>query len=98
LARFLSGDTSKIWSPRNPSYQIQPQRVWEQLRAHYPSDFIVSPTELIAWHDFQAQQSEALGEWITAVFHLERLARLAPNSPAVLERLNWARRKLGTAN
>ncbi len=97
LARFLSGDTSKTWSSRDPSSQIPPQQVWEELRRRYPSDFNVSRQELIAWHDFEAKLNEARSQWLVAAFHLERLQRLCPDSPAVVLRLADARRNLNVS-
>ena len=52
------------------------------------------PQDLRPWHKQQAVLAELRGDWFSAVFHLDRLAKETPDDASILSRLSAARRKL----
>ena len=67
---------------------------WEKLSARHSSEFTVSPDELSAWHQREAEDSEKAGQWSAAVFHWEQLTRAKPEDQTLSGRLAAARQKL----
>jgi WD40 repeat protein len=63
------------------------QTEFRTLQAAYPSAFETSRDEIMSWHEFQAEQSEAEQDWFGATFHLEQLLALDPDSPSLTNRL-----------
>jgi WD40 repeat protein len=97
IARLLSGGNvtrsrQMLSSPSSPS-RLLPD-LWEHLRNKYPATFTVSPEDIAAWHEFQAEACESGQQWAAAIFHLERLQRLRPDDPSLSGRLALAKKKL----
>ncbi len=59
---------------------------WHGLREKYPGQFASTPSEAVAWHLREAQQSEAEGNITAASFHLERALERAPLDPVIARR------------
>jgi WD40 repeat protein/serine/threonine protein kinase len=98
LVRLLSSGAAPAASgtPAPPSESLE--SLWQRLRAHYAADFAISPTAFVAWHEFEAQESEMQGQWSAAAFHLERLARLHADDPSLTQRLARAKEHLRNGN
>jgi WD40 repeat protein len=64
---------------------------WETLRKRYSSNFTVSPAQVLAWHQHQAEDAEEKKCWFTAAFHLERLIALQGANPDLLRRRDFIR-------
>jgi hypothetical protein len=94
IAQLLSGDTgSPTDEPAQPL--VEPlEKAWQRLRATYPEEFTTSIEEMMAWHEFQARESESEKQWSAAVFHLEHLLSLRPNDPSLVNRLTRAKEHL----
>jgi WD40 repeat protein len=93
FASVLTGEAPGIADKL--SYSSESIRAaWQQLRAKYPTAFTVSPSEVRAWHLFQAELSEGRRQWFAAAFHLSQLISNAPPDPALLERLDRAKKHL----
>jgi WD40 repeat protein len=83
LAAFLAGGQ---FIPRATKQLTDSSGVvWQRLRGKYPEAFSTTQVEIIRWHEFQAEESEAEGAWAAAAFHLEILLKLKPGE-AVLAR------------
>jgi hypothetical protein len=94
LAHFLSGDTV---TPEgvSPEQQLASlQALWQRLRASYPSAFTVSTEQIVAWHEFQARESELAEKWFAAKFHWQQLLTLRPGDQAFAEHLKHAQDRL----
>ena len=95
LADLLSGNTPNPHGGGMASTRTESLgSLWDQLRRKYPSTFTTSTAEIEAWHQFQAEQSEADKQWSAAIFHLNRLLRLRPNDSSLLERIARANENL----
>jgi hypothetical protein len=91
LARLLSSGTA-AGPPAPPSESLE--ILWQRLRTHYAADFAISPAEITAWHEFEAQDSELQAQWFAAAFHLERLLSLQADNPSLTQRLARAKENL----
>jgi WD40 repeat protein len=98
ISRLLSGNLSNSTDGLASSKSKSPEAMWERLQAQYPSNFTVSAQEIEAWHEFEAEDSEANQEWYAAVFHLQQLLSLHPDSPKILDRLTRANEHLKSQN
>jgi WD40 repeat protein len=94
LAHFLAGDTIDSLRRLTGRPQESLQSLWQRLRTHYPSDFSTSADEIVAWHAFEAEDSQLREQWSAAGFHLERLLALRPADPSLAERLARAKAHL----
>jgi WD40 repeat protein len=96
LVCLLSGDTTSraAQQPGSPSMEA----LWQQFRNQYPAEFAVSPEEIAAWHELQAQDSELQARWFAAAFHLEHLLPLRAGDPSVSQRLARAKKQLQNSN
>jgi tetratricopeptide (TPR) repeat protein len=56
------------------------------LRAQYPDQFQRSTERLAAWHRFEVDECEAVGNWSAAAWHLDRLLANRPTDWALLVR------------
>jgi Flp pilus assembly protein TadD len=65
------------------------------LRATFPEYFRPSDDGGRAWHDRQARETEAAGDWFAAAWHLSRLLDLGEKTAAVYSRRAMARARLG---
>jgi WD40 repeat protein len=98
VAYLLAGDVVKA-SGRLPAPRPESlQTLWGRLRNKYPSTFTASEQEIAVWHEFQAEQCEAAGQWSGAVFHLEQLLALQPGNLSFAGRLGHAREQAGSAD
>ncbi len=66
---------------------------WESLHQKYPEEFAVDPDEEFRWNARGAEEAETSGEWFAALWHLERLEKLKPETPW-RHRIDGARAKL----
>jgi WD40 repeat protein/serine/threonine protein kinase len=95
MARLLSGGPVELHGGAHSGAEPEPvDATWQRLAAKYPSDFTVSNDQIAAWHELQAEQSEAERNWFAMVFHLNRLLLLRPGDPALLARLAAAQANL----
>jgi WD40 repeat protein len=94
FASVLTGETLGIADRPASSSSESLHAAWQQLRAKYPSAFTVSPSEVRAWHSFQAELSEGRRQWFAAAFHLNQLISSSPPDPSLLERLDRAQKHL----
>lgn len=75
LAQVLSGSTVNADST---AVQLPPEtllRLWRELRAVYPDDFVASSDAVAAWHRRQAERCLGHGEWTLAISHLGLVIR-----------------------
>jgi hypothetical protein len=94
LVRLLSNDTAPA-SAGTPAPSPESQEtLWQRLRTHHAADFAISPAELAAWHEFEAQDSELQGQWFAAAFHLQRLLSLQADDLSLIQRLARAKENL----
>jgi len=63
---------------------------WDRMRAAYPSNFIVSRDEVLAWHRRLADLCETNRQWFSARFHLEGLRAMDPDDPTLPNRFAQA--------
>jgi WD40 repeat protein len=98
LVRLLSSGAAPAIAetPAPPSESLE--TLWQRFRTHYAADFAVSPAELTAWHEIEAQDSELQGQWFAAAFHLERLLSLQADDPSLTQRLACAKEHLRNRN
>jgi WD40 repeat protein len=67
---------------------------WDRMHAAYPSAFIVSRDEILAWHRRLADLCETNRQWFSARFHLERLRAMDPDDPTLPNRFAQAQEQL----
>jgi WD40 repeat protein len=93
LVRVLSGDaiTVSASSGLGPRSSESLQALWEDIRAKHPAWFETSSQEVVAWHRFEADQSELEGHWFAAALHLEYLSHLLPGDLLITQRLGQAK-------
>src|SRR5204862_8245317 len=87
LARLLSGDSGtmgQLLAPQSESLE----RTWRRLRSRYHSNFATSVEEIVAWHEFQANDCELRHQSFAAVFHLKRLLAIRSGDQSLTERLD----------
>jgi eukaryotic-like serine/threonine-protein kinase len=86
-ARLLAGGSlGRSDSPRWAGSDELAARL-RSLRSRQPNLFRASPDRLSEWRRRQAQAPDTLGRMDAAIFHLERLARIAPEDTAIQEQL-----------
>jgi WD40 repeat protein len=87
IANLLSGTQVQPVStaPRKKLERIEV--TWQTLRDRYRATFSTSTKEVIAWHRFQAEDSELNHEWSAAIFHLKQLLSLTPGDTSIASRL-----------
>jgi hypothetical protein len=98
LAWLLSGSVGVAPVETGHRSSASLETTWRQLRAKYPADFTVSPAQITAWHEFQANESEQENQWFAAAFHLRQLLALHPNDPALTARLVRLQAQHGQSN
>jgi WD40 repeat protein len=54
---------------------------WQVLREKYPEQFAATPSEVVAWHRQEAEESEKEGNLTAALFHLDRAVAAQPAEP-----------------
>jgi WD40 repeat protein len=94
LARLFAGGAETLSGRPNSTHSKSLEILWRGLRSQNPSDFDVSQKQIVAWHEFQAEECEQARQWFAAAFHLKRLARLRPDDISIAERLARATKKL----
>jgi WD40 repeat protein len=94
LGQLLSGRKAEQIGGGLPLETGALRSAWEKLSARHSSEFTVSPDELSAWHQREAEDSEKAGQWSAAVFHWEQLTRAKPEDQTLSGRLVAARQKL----
>lgn len=94
VARLLTGSRPASARTSASSKEDSLESLWGRLRAKYPSDFTTSSEEIAAWHESEAATSEFEGQWVAAVFHLERLLALRAGDQALSGRLARAKEHL----
>jgi WD40 repeat protein len=86
-ARLLAGGSlGRSDSPRWPGSEELAARL-RSLRSRQPNLFRTSPDRLSEWHRLQAQAPDTLGQVDVAIFHLEWLAKMAPEDTTIQEQL-----------
>jgi len=94
LSRLLSGDRPApavgLSQPNSESLQ----ETWRQLRTRYTNQFQLSPQEVAAWHEFEAEESELHKQWSGAVFHLQHLLEMHPGDRSFRDRLEKAQQEI----
>jgi WD40 repeat protein/serine/threonine protein kinase len=98
LAWLLSGSVGVAPVETGHRSSASLETTWRQLRAKYPADFTVSPAQITAWHEFQANESEQENQWFAAAFHLRQLLALHPNDPTLAARLVRVQAQQGQSN
>jgi tetratricopeptide (TPR) repeat protein len=82
LARVLSGrrfhESGGLMPLEAPSFRQD----LETLQQKLPQERQASVIDPQAWHRWEAELSRDAGDWSSAVFHLDRLLKLRPNSVA----------------
>jgi WD40 repeat protein/Flp pilus assembly protein TadD len=83
--------TSGLELKERGSVQVLGAPAWQQRRRRLqelggPIQPAADPSDLLAWHDRQAEQNEASGRWFAALWHLDRLVRASPSSNALRHR------------
>jgi WD40 repeat protein len=94
LSELLSGRTVARPGQLMP---VEPELLpglWKGLRRKYPASFMVSPAEVEAWHEFQAEQAQEEHQWFATAFHLKQLAMLRPDDQEIRKRLGAAEENL----
>ena len=87
IANLLSGTQVQPVSRAARKEQEPIEVTWQKLRTQYSATFSTSPEEVIAWHRFQAEDSELNHEWFAAKFHLKQLLSLTPADKSIASRL-----------
>ena len=98
LAQVLCGhridETGGRLDPVDPG---ELRNAWQNLRDKYPSEFVVSPNDLFAWHREEADACARIGQWNDAIRHLTAAQQYdldsshASDYQATLERLKKRR-------
>jgi WD40 repeat protein len=78
LAQLLSGSRVETNGALVPLKPQELRAAWQALREKYPSDFVGSDREVLAWHRREAADCEAQKVWDSAVWHLDRLIASGP--------------------
>jgi tetratricopeptide (TPR) repeat protein len=68
---------------------------WQTLKAKYPDSFATRPTEVLAWHQQQAEDCSAVGDWRPLTWHLNRLLETAPERATLRSQRGGAMARLG---
>jgi WD40 repeat protein len=87
IANLLSGTQLQPVSREDRKKQEPIGVTWQKLRTQYSATFSTSPEEVIAWHRFQAEDSELNHKWFAAIFHLKQLLPLTPGDNSIASRL-----------
>jgi len=87
LARLLSGNSVAPAGDVSPPQSMSLENIWRRLRTRHPSTFRTSDEQIMAWHAFQAEESEARQQWSAAIFHLRQLVTIRPGDNSLVERL-----------
>ncbi len=87
LGRLLGGETLTAHNELNSTPVASLEALWRGLRTAYPADFTTTTSEIAAWHEFEAQESELELQWSAATFHLKQLLAIRPQDLALRERL-----------
>jgi WD40 repeat protein/serine/threonine protein kinase len=98
LIRLLSSGAAPAAAGTSAPPTESLEKLWPRLRTQYAADFAISPAELTAWHEFEAQDSELQGQWFAAAFHLEHLLSLQADDPSLTQRLARAKANLRNRN
>jgi len=56
-------------------------RAWNFLRGKYPEQFAATTSEIVAWHEREAQDSKSEGNLQASLFHLNRALEQSPTDP-----------------
>ncbi len=86
-ARLLAGGALERSDTPGPSGPEEPAALLRSLRERQPKLFAAAPERLREWHRRAAQEPNSLVRAHAAIFHLEKLAQLAPADPTILEQL-----------
>ncbi len=87
LAQVLSGSTVTRWGGLSSANTNSLRDNWLALQTTRPGDFAVSDSQTVAWHDFQARQSELTRNWSAAAFHLKQMLFVRPEDASFNARL-----------
>ncbi len=98
LARLLSGGAVTPSGELKPPQSEPLEVLWNELKARYSLSFTVSAQEVMAWHEFEEEQSEIEHRWVGAVFHLNRLLERQPGDAFLLGRLVIANEQVRSGN
>jgi WD40 repeat protein len=94
MARLLAGDMITASGQLATLPEAPWSTYWKHLRERYSDEFTSSKEQIVAWHQFQARQSELEEEWFAAAFHLERLQAVSGEDPSLKQRLAQAKEHL----
>ena len=94
LAHFLSGDAVSTPTGLGPQPNASVQAIWDHLRSTCAPAFTVTSNQVVAWHNYQAQQSESQNQWSAAAFHWRQLLKLRRGDPGFSEHLKYAEEKM----
>ncbi len=86
LAQMLAGTRIDRGGETVPLTPAEFRNAWRALRQKYPSDFVLSPREVLAWHRHEAKDCEAKAVWSAAITHLDALIAQAPGDGILYER------------
>jgi WD40 repeat protein len=98
LAQLIASDTPAGAVAPQIAQSESLQALWQLLRTRCPADFTVTTEQVVAWHGFQARQSELEAHWFAALFHLEHLLSLQPGDSSLGHRLAHAKACLQKGN
>jgi len=91
-ARLLTGESVATPVLRAPASASELAALLHSLRARQPGWFDASFERQLAWHRHMARKTNWLSTFGVALFHLQRLAQLAPNElPMVREQITRCR-------
>ena len=97
LAQLLSGHRS---SPEGGVFPLTGEllaNTWRELRSQGLPEPALSPQDLQRWHLQEASASERAKQWFAAVFHLDRLVKMQPDSGTLRSRRDRAQAELDRA-
>jgi WD40 repeat protein len=63
---------------------------WKHMEAASPDNFRTADSQIIAWHDFEAQSAEVNQSWPAVIFHLKQALLLHPTDESLQLRLKKA--------
>jgi WD40 repeat protein len=90
MAQLLAkGKQDNPWRKTQTSNE-SPLQAWYRLRTAFPSRFVVSPDEILRWHEVAIEECETNNNWPAAIFHLQALSLLNPTDRSVAVRLRAA--------
>jgi ribonuclease D len=96
IAQVLSGRQGAELGAGLPWELAALKQAWQRLRESGAADFRTTLAEVLAWHQAEARFAEDSRRWVTARFHLARLAEFLPGDSDVMQRLARAEAQISS--